>query len=1245
MWKATLKSIRGHKGRVVATALAVILGISFLAGTLIFTASVQRAFDDLFATVFETTDANVRSTETIDAGFGIELRSRIDDDLIETVAAVDGVEAVEGFVQGTATVIGADGEPVGNPGQGPPTFGFSWGEDPELNQFSLVDGRAPTGAGEMALDDTTASSAGLSVGDQVTVLTSVGSNTFELVGVARFGTSGSLGGATSALFELTEAQRVLDADGRLDGISVRAADGISQQEIVDRISTVLPDSTEAITGEAATEESQDAIAAGLSFFTIFLTAFAVIAIFVSIFVIYNTFSILVAQRTREFALFRALGASRDQVLGSVFIEALVIGIVGSLLGIGLGVVLSLGLRAMLDAFGIELPSGGLIVWDDMPRIVIISMILGTVATVVSALFPAIRAARIAPVEAMRESQAETWQRNRTRFLIGLVITALGAVSIIYGLLAPEIQWAGIGAGVMFIGVFVLGPSIARPVSRLLGAPIAQFRGAIGKLARDNSMRNPKRTARTAAALTIGVALVAGVTVLASSLAASIEDTIGEQFTGDFAVDSGAFGPGGGFSPALTAGLQDLPEVETAAGLRVGLGEIEGNGDFISVVDPTVAFELFDIGLIEGSPTTMTDDAIFLLDDRAEEFGVGVGDAITARFLDGVERELTVGGIYTEPALAGNYSVSTGLYESTGAEQLDFATYVKLAEGVTIEEARTAITSVTDAYPNANVQDRAEYIEAQSGSLDQLLGLIYGLLGLAIIIAAFGIANTLRLSTIERTREIGLLRAVGMTRSQVQSTIRWEAVITALFGAALGVVLGLFFGYAIIYALRDQGVSSFNVPGPASWWWSWCWPPSSAWCRRSCRRSGPAASTSWRPSPPTERIDHRSVRPVGHHRPVGRTAFPTLGFCRSRRGWPSMTSMLSEAAEQQDVSSDDFDTMVKAAVDDDQRAVRWLVERYHSDLVDYAGRNGAPDPDGIADLIMARVLARLGGLESLTDEGLETYLFRSLRREMNREIAREQAGRLALVGDPELSLDQLVAPGFEEAFDDAALIESLLDELTDNQRQVVVGRYLRDRTYEELGAELGLTPAAVRKTSSRAIARLRVVLGLVVAGSLVVALVVLNTTARPETVVDTAPVDARPNRVLVVEDPSIDLSENPERSSGRIATGTVPDGQDQADPDQGSADGDRTDRDPIDGPGAADGAGATPSTVVGQDPQVTTTTSGPASTTSPADRATNDGAFWLDLTADPGFWSNDIVFGDAAFSEAIGSTLPSASASR
>ncbi len=808
MLKATLKSIRGHMGRTVATAMAVILGISFLAGTLIFTDSVQRAFDDLFATVFDTTDAQIRSTEVIDAGFGLQVRTRIPEDLADTVSAVDGVAAIDPFVQGTATVVDSDGEPIGNPGQGPPTLGFSWTVDDELSQFTLSEGRAPEAPGEVVLDDTTAGLGNYSVGDQVPILASAGSEIFELVGVARFGDSGSIGGATTALFELDEAQRFLGTDNRLDAIGVRAEDGVDENEIVQRISEALPTEVEAITGNEATEEAQDTIAAGLSFFNIFLTAFALIAIFVSAFVIANTFSILVAQRTREFALFRALGAARSQILRSVFFEALVVGVVGSALGLGLGIVLYFGLRAMLTGFGLELPSGGLVL---APRTVILSLVLGTAVTVLSALFPAIRASRITPIEALREASAETWKRNNKRLAAGLVVVALGAISIFFGLLAPEIILAGIGAGVMFVGVFILGPSIARPVARILGAPIAGTRGTTGRLARDNSMRNPKRTARTASALTIGVALVVGVSVLASSLSASIEETVAEAFVGDIVIDSGSFGPGGGFSPELTEQIAALDEIETATSIRLGVTEIEGVGDFILAFDPDTAFDIFDIGIIEGSASALTDDAIFLLEGQAEKFDVGVGDTLTVTLTNSVERELTVGAIYDDARIAGNQFISQSLYESTGAEQLEFATYISVADGVSVEDGRAALEAAAVDYPNVSIQDRAEFIESQTAQLDLVLNLINGLLGLAIIIAAFGIANTLRLSTIERTREIGLLRAVGMGRAQVQSTIRWEAMITAVFGAVLGVAVGLFFGYAIIFALRDQGVSTFSVP--------------------------------------------------------------------------------------------------------------------------------------------------------------------------------------------------------------------------------------------------------------------------------------------------------------------------------------------------------------------------------------------------------------------------------------------------
>jgi putative ABC transport system permease protein len=484
---------------------------------------------------------------------------------------------------------------------------------------------------------------------------------------------------------------------------------------------------------------------------------------------------------------------------------LVVGLIGSLVGVGFGILLSFGLRAMLAGFGLELPSGGLVL---APRTIIISVVLGTLVTIVASLFPAVRASRITPVEALREASAETWQRNTVRVFIGLAIVAISAVAILFGLLAPEIALAGLGVGLMFIGVIVLGPSIARPIARVLGSPISRF-GLTGRLARDNSMRNPKRTARTAAALTIGIALVAGITVLFSSLTRSIEETVSEGFFGDVVIDSGSLGAGGGFSPQLAASVRQLDEVDVAATLRVGLGELEGDGDVFLTFDQG-AFELFDVDLIEGT-TELVGEQILLYENRAADLGVGLGDTVTVKLPDGIDRELEVVGIYADPSVVDSQAISHELYEQTGAEQLDFAIYTSLADGVDVATGRAAIEAVTEDFPNAEILDRDEFLESATAELQPVLGLITGLLALAIIIAAFGIANTLRLSTIERTREIGLLRAVGMTQGQVQSTIRWEAVITAVFGSVLGVLLGLFLGWAVIRALRDQGVTSFSVP--------------------------------------------------------------------------------------------------------------------------------------------------------------------------------------------------------------------------------------------------------------------------------------------------------------------------------------------------------------------------------------------------------------------------------------------------
>jgi putative ABC transport system permease protein len=808
MLKATLKSIRSRVGRIFSTAFAVILGISFLAGTLIFTDSIGRAFDEIFATAFEGTDAVVRSNDVIVAGFGFELRAPVEESLLETVRAVDGVEVAEGFVQGTATIVGADGEPVRNSGQGPPTFGGSWIDDDEINQFTIVDGRPPTGRGEVAIDETSAATGNLSIGDQVTVLTPSGSRPFELVAIVRFGTSGVTGGATFAIWEQDEAQRVLGSTGRFAVISVRAVEGVSQEELASRIAAAVPAGNEVVTGAVATAEAQSQIRENLRFLNIFLTVFALVAVFVSVFVILNTFSIVVAQRSREIGLFRAIGASRAQLLWSIVIEAFVTGIVGSVVGLVAGIGLAFGLQAVLSLFGVDLPTSGTVI---RARTAAASMVLGTVVTVVAALLPALDAARVSPMEALRESAVEPWTRNRIRFATGLVILAGGGGSIFVGLLRPSVLLAGVGVAAMFIGVFVLGPSIARQVAAVIGWPYRVLFGPTGRLAQENAMRNPARTARTAAALTIGVALITAISIMSSSLGATVDNTVRTQFVGDVILDSGAFGPESGFSPELTAEVAELAEVDQITGLRVGVMNLMGVSDFVLAVDPEAAEEIIDLGVVAGDPATVTSEQIMMLDSWAEELNLELGDAFLADFVGAEPRLLEVAVLYENQEFMGRQVLSLDLFDQFETQRLDFNAYLTVADGFTVEQARAAIEPLADDYPNVSVLDVEQYAETQTAPFDQLLGLLTGLLLLAILIAAFGIANTLWLSVIERTREIGLLRAVGASQNQIGRSVGMEAAITSTFGSLLGVLLGLFFGYAMVTAVREEFAVLLDVP--------------------------------------------------------------------------------------------------------------------------------------------------------------------------------------------------------------------------------------------------------------------------------------------------------------------------------------------------------------------------------------------------------------------------------------------------
>jgi len=813
MWRLTVVGVLGHKLRYAMTALAVLLGVAFIAGTLVLTDTIGRTFDGLFVDVYHNTGAVVRARQpfTPSASFTSQ-RPRISASLASVLRQVPGVQEVRVGIDGYAQLVGSNGKAIGNPGAGAPTLGEGWNDNVALmNPYRFLPGsRPPANRGEVAIDKHSADVGKLRVGQRIRVLTKDAPAAYTLVGIFRWGNADSPLGASITLFDLNTAATVLGEAGKADEIAV-AAPGLSQPELVRRIQAVLADpQLEVLTGKQVTAENQNSVRKALSFFNTFLLTFAVIALFVGSFLIFNTFSIVVAQRLRELALLRAVGASRWQVAGSVLGESLAIGLLASLAGLGAGIGLAVLLRRLLVALGIDIPASGLLVSG---RTVVVSLLAGTVITLLAAFQPARRAGTVAPMAALREVEAVEEPRLIRRSLSGGVVLAIGLVLLGYGLFGHpgnRVLLVGGGAAVTFLGVAILGPLIARPASRVLGAPMAA-RGPIGRLARNNVMRMPKRTAATAAALMIGVALVAVMSVLAASTKASVGAVIDKAMRADFVVNSGGQ-PGGavGFSPQLQRTVAELPEVRSATGIRSGAVRIAGSGAVLIAVDFAHIDDLFDIGLVQGSLTGAGPKDIAISDQAARDHDLGIGSTLPVQFTSGV-KQFTVRAIYTRRELAGDYVLPLAAAEENFTQQLDFQVYVKLAAGVNAATGRAALEQVLAGYPTAKLLDRTEYKATQTAQIDQLLNLVYGLLALALVIALVGIANTLALSIYERTRELGLLRAVGMTRRQVRTTIRYEAVIMALLGTTQGLVVGVLLGWAVVTALNSQGVTELSVP--------------------------------------------------------------------------------------------------------------------------------------------------------------------------------------------------------------------------------------------------------------------------------------------------------------------------------------------------------------------------------------------------------------------------------------------------
>jgi putative ABC transport system permease protein len=810
--RLSLSSLRAHRRRFAGTFLAVFLGVAFLAGTLVMGDTLRASFGSMFGEATSGTDAVVRGADAITTpGEAQGVRRPVDTSLVKTVEKVPGVAAAAPDIQGAGQLVGADGKPIG--GQGPPTLAGNWITDPELNPYRLAEGHAPLKSGEVVVNRGTAKKGHLKIGDTTTLRTP-GPVKVTIVGLATFGGEDGMAQVTFTGMTQADAEKYLTArPGQAASIEVRAGPGVSQQQLVDRLTPVLPKGVEAITGQASAQENTDMISSQfLTVFTTFLLVFSGVALLVATFSIHNTFAIVVAQRARENALLRALGASRRQVTASTLVEASVVAVTASAAGLAGGIGIAAGLQALFPAIGFPFPGGDLVV---KTLSMVLPLAVGVVVCLGSALMPAVRAGRTAPLAALRETAVDTSGASRLRAVTGTVLAALAvAVALTGVLVSPSVWLAGLGAVLALVAFVVLGPVASTTAVRLLGSPLDRLRGVTGALARRNALRSPRRTAATASALMIGVAVVSLFTVFGASLKATMDQTVSRSFAGDVAVSTPSFGAGGsGLSPELAPAVQRLPEVDTAVGLGRGVAQVDGRGRALTVTDPAALARSFDLGTVRGDLRGLGSDGIAVTRKEADRQGLRTGDTARLTFTDGTTQKFTVRAVYGQSELAGDYVITRAAWAPHRTQDSDRLVAVTFKDGVSTAAGKAAVEKVAARYGDPQVQTRDEYAQSSAGGIDMMLTLVYALLALAVFIALLGIANTLTLAVHERTRELGLLRAVGQTRSQLRAMVRWESVLVAAFGTAGGLGLGAFLGWVLVRASDGASDSAFAFALP------------------------------------------------------------------------------------------------------------------------------------------------------------------------------------------------------------------------------------------------------------------------------------------------------------------------------------------------------------------------------------------------------------------------------------------------
>lgn len=808
MLRASLKSLLARKLRLMMSAVAVVLGVAFVAGSFIFTDTLGKSFTSIMTS--SVGDVVVSPKTAADASYGISTET-IPASVVARLAKVPGAARADGNVSDYQTfVISKKGKLIG--GQGAPGIGVNHNGAPSAGgdlTYKLTSGQMPTTDGEIVLDSRTAKTGSYAVGDTVRIVTAGARAQVQpkLVGIIE--PSGSLIGASIVIWTTHEAQALYQGGKDVfNDVWVTAADGTSQTQLRDAVAKVLPAGLEAKTGHDAGQEAANSIQKSLSFITNFLLIFAAVALIVGSFIIVNTFSILVAQRMKELALFRAIGASRRQVARSVLVEAIVVGLIGSTLGLVVGAGLALGIKALFGTIGLDLSGASLVF---APRTVIASYAVGLLVTVLAAYLPARRAGKVPPVAAMRDDVTMAETSMRRRVLVGAALAVLGAVGLGVGLFAsPDKPLIWIGAGILgvLIGVALTSPLVGRPAILALGALYRRMFGSVGVMAEENALRNPRRTAATASALMIGVTLVSMMAVFGASAKASINSEIERTFKADYLVSNAI---GNDFSPSVGDDIAKIPGVGTVSRVRWGMQKLDGKDQWMAAIDPATFGQVQVVDMASGSMAGLTDTGIVIDEGYAKDHKLVVGDKVDA-LLANTPATLTVAGIFKSAAgLPSETLVTLGEWSATGNPAKDAQVYVNRAAGADAAAVSGAIDKLTADLPTVSVKNLQEYAAEQSKPIDQMLAIIYALLGLAVVIAILGIVNTLALSVIERTREIGLLRAVGLSRRQLRTMLRLESVVIALLGAALGIGLGVAFGVAIQRALADQGFTTLRIP--------------------------------------------------------------------------------------------------------------------------------------------------------------------------------------------------------------------------------------------------------------------------------------------------------------------------------------------------------------------------------------------------------------------------------------------------